>query len=70
MELVAARKYWTKIDLTDGYHNIWIEEGSEQHYTFLIHMGYYRSRMMQQGDHNAAATIVWAIHEIFMDTVY
>jgi len=22
MELVAARKYWSKIDLADGYHNI------------------------------------------------
>jgi len=25
MELVAARKYWSKIDLADGYHNITIE---------------------------------------------
>jgi len=46
MELVAARKYWSKIDLADGYHNIRIEEDSEQHSTFLTHMGYYRSRIM------------------------
>jgi len=26
MELVAARKYWSKIDLADAYHNIRIEE--------------------------------------------
>jgi len=58
MELVAARKYWSRIDLADGYHNIRIEEDSEQHSTFLTHMGYYRSRIMQQGDRNAPATMV------------
>jgi len=47
MELVAARKYWSKIDLADVYHNIRIEEDSEKHSTFLTHMGYYRSRIMQ-----------------------
>jgi len=38
MELVAARKYWSKIDLADGYHNIRIEGDSEQYSTFLTHM--------------------------------
>jgi len=47
MDLVATRKYWSKIDLADGFHNITIEEGSELHSTFLRHMGYYRSRIMQ-----------------------
>jgi len=40
MELVAARKYWSKIDLADGYNNIRIEEDSEQHSTFLTYMRY------------------------------
>jgi len=70
MELVAARKYCTKIDLADGYHNIRIEEDSEQHSTFLTHMGYYRSRIMQQGDRNAPATTVRAMFEIFKDMVF
>jgi len=26
MELVAVRKYWSKIDLADEYHNIRIKE--------------------------------------------
>jgi len=38
MELVAAVKYWSKIDLADGYHNIRIEEDSEKHSTFLTNM--------------------------------
>jgi len=69
MELVAARKYGSKIDLADGYHNIRIEEDSEQYSTFLTHMGYYRSRIMQQGDRNAPATMVRAMYEIFKDMV-
>jgi len=40
MELVAARKYWSKIDMAERYYNIRIEEDSEQHSTFLTHMGY------------------------------
>jgi len=70
MELVAPRKYWSQIDLVDGYHNIRIEEDSEQHSTFLTHMSYYRSRIMQQGDHNAPATMLRAIYEIFKDMVF
>jgi len=36
---VATQKYCSKIDPADGYHNIRIEEDSEQHFTFLIRMG-------------------------------
>jgi len=70
IELVAARKYWSKIDLAEGYHNIRIAEDSEQHSTFLTHMGYYRSRIMQQGDRNAPAMMVRAMYEIFKDMVF
>jgi len=70
MELVAARKYWRKIDLADGYHNIRIEEDSEQHSTFFTHMGYFRSRIIQQGDRNTPATIAPAMYEIFKHMVF
>jgi len=70
MELVAARKYGSKIDLADEYYNIRIDEDSEQHSTFLTHMGYYCSRIMQQGDRNAPATMVRAMYEIFKDMVF
>jgi len=70
MELVAARKYWSKIDLADGSHNIRIEEDSEQHFTYLIYMRYYRRRIMQQGDRNAPATMVQAIYEILKHMVF
>jgi len=70
MELVAAWKSWSEIDLADVYHNLRIEKDSEKHSTFLTHMGYYRSRIRQQGDRNAAATIVRAMYEIFKDMVF
>jgi len=61
MDLVAARMYWSKIDLADGYYNIRIEEDSKQHSTFLTHMWYYNSCIRQQGDRNVPATMVRAM---------
>ena len=39
MELGAAGKYWSNNYLIDRYHNIRIEEDSEQYSTFLTNMG-------------------------------
>jgi len=47
IDIVAARKYWSKVDLADGYDNIRIEEDLKQHSTFLTNMRYYRSHIMQ-----------------------
>jgi len=58
MKLVNARKYWSKIDLADGYYNIRIEEDSEKHSTYLTQMEYYHRCIMQQDDFNAPATMV------------
>ena len=70
IEFVAARPWWSKIDLTDGYHNIRIDPDSEKHTTFLCHIGHYRCRVMQQGDCNAPATLVRAMYEIFGDIIF
>ena len=70
MELVAAWKYWSTTDLVDGYYNIRIKKDSEQHSTFFLYMGNYRSLIMQQVDCNAPATRVRAIYEIFKEMVF
>jgi len=57
MELVAALKYWSKINLAHGYHNIRIQEDSEQHATFFTYMRYYHMHIMQQGDRNTLTTM-------------
>ena len=69
-EFVAVKPLWNKIDLTDVYHNIRIDPDSEQHNTFLCHIGHYRSRVVQQGDCNVHATVVRAVNEIFRDMNY
>ena len=70
IEFVAARPLWSKIDLTDGYHNMRIDPDSEKYTTFLWHMGHHRSCVMQQADCNAAATMVRALNVIFRDMIY
>jgi len=47
-----------------------MEEDLEQHSTCLAHMGYYCSRIIQQGDRNATPMIVWAMYEILKDMVF
>ena len=64
IEIIAARPLCSKIDLTDGYHNIRIDPDSEKHPTLLCHMAHYRSRVLQQGDCNAPATMVRAMNTI------
>ena len=46
MEFVAVRLLWSKIDLTDEYHNMQIDSDSEQDTTILCHIGHYRNRVM------------------------
>ena len=67
---VAAWPLWSKIDLIDVYHNIGLDPDSEEKTTFLCHMVHYISRVMQQGDCNAPATIVRAMNGIFRGTIY
>ena len=70
IELVAARPLCSNINLTDRYHNMCIVTDSEKHTTFLLHMGHYRSRVMQQGDCNAPVSILRAMNEILRDMIY
>ena len=64
---VAKSKYRSKIDLTDGYHNVRIETESEKYTSFNTPFGTYRTRVMQQGDCNAPATFIKLMNHIFSD---
>jgi len=59
---VAARKYRSKLDLTDGYHNIRVHSDSVKHHTILTHMGKFDSLVMLQRDCNAPATMMRAMN--------
>ena len=67
LDFVVSRPFRSKLDLTDGYHNIRIEPDSVLHSIFLISMGYFNSQVMQQGDCNAPATMMKVINHIFKD---
>ena len=47
-----------------------IDSESEKHTTFLCHTGHYSSRVIQQGDCYAPATMFRAMNEIFQDMIY
>ena len=55
---IARHPFRSKIDLTDGYHNVRIEPESEKYASFYTTIGTFRTRVMQQGDCNAPATFM------------
>ena len=65
IDFIGSRHFRSKLDLTDGYHNIRIHPESVKDSTFCCHMGKYDSLVMQQGDCNAPATMMRAINFLF-----
>jgi len=69
-ELVTSCFFWSKIDLGDGFHNIAVAKESEIHNAIMTLLGPLISRIMQQGNRNAPATMVKLMHYIFSNIVY
>ncbi|HLP34462.1 MAG TPA: reverse transcriptase domain-containing protein [Amoebophilaceae bacterium] len=71
---IARHPYRSKIDLSDGYHNVRIIPDHEKYTSFITPFGTYRTRVMQQGDCNAPATFMKVMNHLFRDllgkTVY
>ena len=65
IDFMANKPFRSKLDLTDGYHNIGIEPESVQHSTFLTPRGYFNSQVMQQGDCNAPTTMMKVMNNMF-----
>jgi len=64
---VANSKFRSKIDLSDGYHNLRIIPEHEKHTAFKTPFRVYRTRVMQQGDKNAPSTFQNAMNTLFQD---
>src|SRR5205085_5611399 len=64
---VANAKFRSKIDLSDGYHNIRIFSNHEKHTAFITPFGTYRTRVMQQEDCNVSATFQSAMNNLFKE---
>jgi len=66
---VANAKFRSKIDLSDGYHNLRIIPEYEKHTAFKTLFGVYRTRVMQQGNKNVPSTFQNAMNTLFHDEV-
>ena len=64
---VANAKFRSKIDLSDGYHNLHIIPEHKKHTAFKIPFGVYRTRVMQQGDKNAPSMFQNVMNTLLQD---
>ena len=64
---IESRPFRSKLDLTDGYHNISIHLDSVSHSIFTCYMGKFNSLVIQQGDCNAPATMMRAMNYPFRE---
>ena len=67
MRTIARHPYRSKIDLTNAFHEVRIKLEHEKYTSFTTPFGTFRTRVMQQGDCNAPATMMNVMHDIFQD---
>jgi hypothetical protein len=64
---VRGAKFFTKIDLKNSYHLIWIKEGDEWKTAFRCQYGLYKFLVMPFGLTNTPATFQDMMNHIFRD---
>jgi len=73
VDWLASKRFISKLDLIEGYHNIRHHPDSVKYSTFSCHMGKFNLLVMQQGDCNAPTTIMramnWLVREFIAKTV-
>jgi len=73
IDWLVSKRFKSKLDLTDGYHNIRHHPDSVKHSTFSCHVGKFDSLVRKQGVCNAPATMMramnWLLREFIGKTV-